>query len=227
MRIEKVEFHTTSLLEMKWFYARDFGLPVVEEEDYSFIVKAGYTQLQFTEGDKKKNPFYHFAFNIPKNKLPHAKRWILNITETLKKDGEDEFSFQKWNAKAIYFHDPQGNIVEFIERYNLPDNSEDFFDTNSILSVSEIGLPVLDVPAVLTGLQQEAGLPVWREYDPGFVALGDEEGLLLLVPVGHEWFPTGKHAEMHPVRISLKSDKEFSLLITDTVYHIQGRRLHL
>jgi hypothetical protein len=42
--------------------------------------------------------------------------------------------------RSLLFYDNNGNVLEFIARYNLDTESDKKFDGNSIVSVSEIGL---------------------------------------------------------------------------------------
>ena len=62
-------------------------------------------------------PFYHYAINIPANKIEEAKDWLSNRVRLLwMEDYKDDIAdFVNWHAKSIYFYDPAGNIVVFAE----------------------------------------------------------------------------------------------------------------
>nr|NIR47669.1 glyoxalase [candidate division KSB1 bacterium]NIV05184.1 glyoxalase [candidate division Zixibacteria bacterium]NIS23258.1 glyoxalase [candidate division KSB1 bacterium]NIT70140.1 glyoxalase [candidate division KSB1 bacterium]NIU23790.1 glyoxalase [candidate division KSB1 bacterium] len=95
-------------------------------------------------------------------------------------------------------------IVEFIARHNLDNASEEEkFSANSILSVSEIGIPVEDVRLFSQHLQQEQEIPLWDGDEKKFAALGDEEGLFIVVPLGRPWLPVGPPAKEFPVTVDI------------------------
>ena len=129
---------TSKLADQRRFYTGRLGLPVIAETADSVTLGAGATRLTFTAvatGD----PFYHFAFNIPENTLGTAKESLAHrdppIPLIKKPDGGDEYHFESWNAHAVYFLDPAGNIVEFIARHNLGNASVDaeVFDPRNML----------------------------------------------------------------------------------------------
>ena len=61
------------LAKMKEFYHRLLGLSVLDEQPDRLTVAAGGTRLTFIEAAPEHGkPFYHFAFNIPENKILSA-----------------------------------------------------------------------------------------------------------------------------------------------------------
>ena len=61
-------------------------------------------------------PFYHFALLVPGDRFDAALAWARERVELLpdRETGEVVFDFTNWDARAVYFHDPAGNIVELI-----------------------------------------------------------------------------------------------------------------
>ncbi len=111
---------------------------------------AGQSVLHFTRAVGNESPKYHFAFNIAPNLFKQAKIWLSENVALLRgKQGQDEFDFSSWNARGMYFYDPASNIGELIARSDLSPTRETTFDPGSILSISEIGVPVEDVPAAV------------------------------------------------------------------------------
>lgn len=47
------------------------------------LVTAGDTRIIFIEDRQAANPFYHFAFNIPENKIVAAREWQLQRSPLL------------------------------------------------------------------------------------------------------------------------------------------------
>jgi catechol-2,3-dioxygenase len=193
MRIDELTLDASDLAPLYEFYAGDLGLPVVRRSPDLLALRVGATQLQFRRAAGK--PFYHFAFNVHPSRFERARATLAALTPLLHdSDGEEIFDFRSWNARASYFYDPLGNIVELIARRDLshmpvpPDPGW--------MSASEIGLVTDDVPALTARIGREIGLPVYRESaGESFAALGDAEGLLILVQRGRVWYPeTGKAA---------------------------------
>ncbi len=204
MQIKEIHLETHKLQALKTFYTQTLELPMVKEKKQSFTIEAGVSKITFSEATSSKQPLYHFAFNIPENQLAEAKQWLLSRTKLIEKEGRDQFRFESWNADSVYFNDPAGNIVEFIARHNLDNASEEEkFSANSILSVSEIGIPVEDVRLFSQHLQQEQEIPLWDGDEKKFAALGDEEGLFIVVPLGRPWLPVGPPAKEFPVTVDI------------------------
>src|SRR5690349_21082426 len=116
MQISELHLKARDLTLQKLFYQTTMGLPLLEETATSFTFQAGTTRLTFHVTGQQQS-CYHFAFTIPHNKLAQAKSWLAKRAPLLAKDGQDEFPFQSWNARSIYFYDPVGNIGELIAHY--------------------------------------------------------------------------------------------------------------
>jgi len=156
---------------------------------------------------------YHFAFNIPENQFAEARAWLTQrVPLVLGPDGEDLFTFESWNSHAIYFYDAAGNIVEFIARHDLPNSSNQPFGPASLLSVSEIGWVVADVRAAVDTLQNDLGLSVYaNSLSDEFAAVGDPNGLFIVVKQERPWFPDTRHilsAKPAPIHATLLQDGE-------------------
>jgi catechol-2,3-dioxygenase len=206
MKILELQLETHCLGELKKFYTGILELPLLEERKKFFSFQAGATKVKFYRANPSEKPFYHFAFNIPENQLKDAKQWLSERTSIIEKDGRDEFRFEGWNAEALYFYDPASNIVELIARHSLSNRSGNKFSAQSILSVSEIGYVVEDVRLFSEHIKEELKLDLWDGDEQQFAAVGDEEGLLIVVPVDRNWFPVDKPAEIHPVTVNVGNE---------------------
>ena len=109
----------------------------------------------------------------------------------------DDVPFEAWRARAAYFYDPAGNLVELIARERAPGDA-------LLLEVSEVGLPVEDVGAAVEFLRDELGLPHFSGNKQDFSAVGDDHGLFILVPVGRPWLFTDRVAAEAPVRVTIE-----------------------
>jgi catechol-2,3-dioxygenase len=164
----------------------------------------GGTALTFRRSDRPA--CYHFAFNVHPARFERARAALATITPLIHDaEGQEVFDFRSWDARACYFYDPAGNIVEIIARRALADTPTP--PDPAFLSVSEIGLVADDVPALTARITRETGLPVYRESSgETFAALGDAEGLLILAQRGRIWYPdTGKAAVLAPVESTLEA----------------------
>ena len=117
--------------------------------------------------------------------------------------GNDQFHHEGWNADAVYFKDPAGNILEFIARRDLKNAVEGGFNSRQILNVSEIGLPSQDVIAFANELCSRLGLSVFKgEPNANFTPVGDNDGLFILPMENRIWYPnTGAPAKLLPVTV--------------------------
>lgn len=211
--IKKVEMLTHSIFELKEFYVGSLGLPILNENPSSFSVKAGQSVITFIESRLNIKPMYHFAFNIPENKIDEAVRWLAPKVPLILHNGEQIVNFEDWHAHSIYFNDPVGNLVELIARHNLNNATNELFSQASLLCVSEIGLPVPNVEDAIAKLAH-VGMSPWQEYSHRFAAIGDEQGLLIVVSKGRVWFMSDK--ESYPYNLTIETD-ECSITLDDSI----------
>ena len=142
-----------------------------------------------------KNPFYHFAFNIPENKIFKARDWQLKRTSLSAAPShmidsgypDDIRHFRNWNAHSIFFWDPAGNLVEYIARHDLPNKGDGNFSNKDILCASEIAFIVDNTEVAADEMKTNFNLIQYRGGDENFRAIGDENGLLLMIRKGRIW----------------------------------------
>ncbi|OCA91790.1 VOC family protein [Pseudobacillus wudalianchiensis] len=212
MKIRNLELRTSKLEEMKAFYTELLELPLAKETKEQFSVTAGETILTFTGDHHNNSHQYHYAFNIPNNKLEEAAEWLSSKVELITYKGHPIIHFESWNAHSLYFRDPSGNILEFIARHNLVNESQEKFSYKSIINISEIGLPVTDVLDTVDALQSSFGLSAWRPPHESFSTIGDEEGLIIAVSKGRTWFMSDIVADFHPIKIKIETGKNADLI---------------
>lgn len=189
MEIKELILFTDNISKQKEFYSK-----ILEaEENKSFSdekisFKIGNSVLSFIK--KKQSTPYHFAINIYSNQEQEALSWLKERVPILL-DGKNEIiNFESWNAKAIYFYDEDKNIVEFIARKNLSKISSKKFSPDSLLKISEIGLPTLNIEKVYKDLNQQIGLSIFSGSFNDFCAIGDENGLIICIDqIKKKWIP--------------------------------------
>jgi hypothetical protein len=177
LRLARVELLAPAALlgELEAFY-RDFESP---------------DELVFT-GTGSGEPFYHFAFLVPGDRFDEMLAWAGERVELL----GDVFEFGFWDARACYFHDPAGNIVELIAHREITGERR-------FLGISEIGLVTADPPGAVARLEDELGLELWSgdAEELGFV--GRKAHTLIVSGVGRGWLPTRRPSEPHPVDVTI------------------------
>ena len=208
MDILEIEIQTDNLIETENFYTQILGLKLVCKGQNSISFLAGTSTLTFIKSNKI-NPKYHFAFNIPNNKLDEAITWAKAKLNLLKNDDHGIVAnFESWNARAIYFYDNNHNILEFIARFDLDNSTNKPFDISLIQSISEIGI-VTDEPIKLADkLIESNGLYFFDKSTKSekFAALGNDNGLFIIVETNRKWYPTEQKAEKHFTRIKILTD---------------------
>jgi catechol-2,3-dioxygenase len=193
MQIKKLKIYTANLAAQSQFYAEILGLEKLGSTKKTVSFKMGKSVLEF-ESAPISTP-YHYAINIPSNQEMEALKWLKDRVGILKDGSNEIHDFVAWNAKAMYFYDPDQNIVEFIARKNLDNNSETAFDQNALLEISEIGLPTDDIEKEFNLLNKNLGLEIYSGDFDRFCAIGDENGLFICVNKKiKDWFPTNDKA---------------------------------
>ena len=150
----------------------------------------GHSAVRFEQGPDVCS---HFAVNVPPQRFGEAVEWARGQAELI----EEDVPFEMWRARAAYYFDPAGNLVELIARERAPGD-------DLLLEVSEIGLPVEDVGAAVEFLETELDLPHFSGDRESFSAVGDDRGLLILVPVGRPWLFTDRLSTDAPVRVTIE-----------------------
>jgi catechol-2,3-dioxygenase len=219
MKILELELRTKKLDIMLNFYHHRLGFQLVEQNEDRFSIMIGITKLTFIEALMDENPFYHYAINIPENKVCEALEWFERKVNITKDEGEKIIHFTSWNSHAFYFDDPDGNIIEIIGRHNLKNPiTANPFSLESIIAIDEIGVPTNDVMGTLSILKQEFGLPNWRDPYPEFATVGSEEGLFIVVKKGRVWYMSEQAADLFPLTITFLHDKDKAITLENITF---------
>ncbi len=208
MDILEIEILSDNIEETIKFYSELLGFKILHADRNTISFAVGKSVLTFIKSDNL-NPKYHFAFNIPCNKIDDAILWASSRTTLIKITNEKIIAdFDSWNANAIYFYDNNGNILEFIARHDLNNASENNFDISSIESISEIGIVAENVLELSNKLINENKLSLFAKgsKSEAFSALGDDNGLFVIVKTHRNWYPTNLLAEKFYTKIKLKTN---------------------
>jgi len=217
--ISELRLQTHDIAALETFYGESLGLPTQRDGD-ELAIDAGATRIMFTAVTEGK-PFYHFAFNIPENKLESAIRWQKKRTELVRRDNRDVVHFAKWNAHSVFFLDPAGNLLEYIARHDLKNAAKGDFSAHDILYASEIGLVVDDIPRTVAAAKARLNLGIYRDNSQSFASIGDEHALLVVVKRNRKWFPARKRsAKVFPVTATIRGAQKRNLVMDKHHYAV-------
>jgi catechol-2,3-dioxygenase len=211
MKIKRLKIFTSILSEQKEFYQNILGLSLVYKAENSCCFQVGDSQL-ILEYKAGATP-YHYAINIPSNKEKEALNWLKSRLDILLDNEREIQHFDSWNARAIYFYDKDKNIVEFIARKNLDNKSDNPFDQNSLLEISEIGMPTIHIHKQFEVLHSQIGIGIYDGGFERFCAIGDEYGLFICIDkTAKNWYPTNDPAHSSDFEALVKYNSlEFEL----------------
>ena len=204
------------LPELTELYAGRLELRLVQPDAAAVAFEVGETVLEFRPAGGA--PFYHFALLVPGDRFEAALAWADDRVELLPDPETDEvvFDFTSWDAKAAYFHDPAGSIVELIAHRGVGEGgASGAFEAAELLGLSEVGL-VCDPPAAAEALRHELGLELWDgtvEGEARLAFVGEKARTLILCRAGRPWLPSGRPAEAHPVEVMLAGEPDGVVLL--------------
>ncbi|WP_419874251.1 VOC family protein [Candidatus Pristimantibacillus sp. PTI5] len=195
----------------------------MESSNDTFTLKVGNSDLIFEQTDSvEKSPFYHFAFDIPENKIDESIAWLNSVGVTLNvlPDNSYKAYSKTWNATSIYFYDPAGNIVEFIARHTLDNAILTPFTGKELLNISEIGLVVNDVKSIKDLLSINHLITGYKDSKETFAAVGDEDGLFILSEYRRVWLGSEKKADIFKTEITVEGTQEGVFAIGQYPYNL-------
>ena len=193
MQIKELILFTQDIQRQKSFYQKVLGMKQLVDSKQEIAFEVGASVLTFRyRRDAKPN---HIAFNIPSNRIEQATSWLAQKSLAIQTNDHAITTFSDWNAQAVYFYDPDANIMEFIARADLNSNDTNEFTAESILSISEIGIATESIESTYKMIQKMRPIPIFDGDLDRFCALGDNQGLFILIDkTQKKWYPTNDHA---------------------------------
>ena len=229
--IHRLELETAaSLADLTEFYGEALGLRIRDRTSDCLTIVAGQTELVFCRAKESgAAPFYHFAFNIPQNKIELARAWQLertplelpppNLRDARLPD--DIVHFRHWDAHSVFFWDPGGNFVEYIARHTMANGSAGDFSSRDILYASEIGLATDDTSALAQTLMESFDLDTYGSGSAAFHAVGDEQGLLIAMRRGRQMgWQNGRPIEPAKVDVEVSSIRQAKHVFAEYPYTV-------
>lgn len=206
MQIEEALLPTRSASVVAGFFDR-LGCEV-ERDGPSVTVAIGLSRLRFVESDFEGA--HHLAFTIPTGSFDLARRWLGQRVLLLSVDDRTEFGGPpSWDSRSMYFDGPDDQVLELIERRAL---------RGGVLRRCRSRVRERDrrgSPGRPRRGRDPASSrpPALRERATSeFAAVGDVDGLLILVTPGRAWFPTStRHVADTAVTVRTSVQQEVTL----------------
>lgn len=198
MKILRLLLETGNIKKMKKFYTEILEMPIIRAKESFFTVRAGNTHITFQQSSTDGAHLYHFALRTNLSFYEYMFKKMKDGNVNFLPDSEGNLS-RYWKGKQVYFNDPDGNIVEILEREILDDEV-----TPGWVDVCEIGIPsasVEDMSEFLTPINN-----VNPAESDSFRFYGDELGTFVLVKEGRNWYPTDRPATIHPIVVEVEGD---------------------
>jgi catechol-2,3-dioxygenase len=223
VRFDKVELSVPDLEAARAFYTGVLQFAALPAET-GLTLDAGRTRLAFRASSAGELSRYHLAFSVPLARFDAARRLVAAHTPLITAGDDEVIVHEGWDAVAFYFRDPAGSILECIARRGESADDNAAPAAPAIHSVCEVGLVVDDVPAMAMMLRTALGIAPFRGSEgETFTALGDAEGLLIIVQRGREWYPsTGLAASPAPLQLTLTLNNGTQHRISGPPYHCDG-----
>lgn len=206
MLLRSLILPTTAVAALADFYVGQLGFAVVSQSAHALTLAVGSGQLTFQQIEADVAPYFHFAFDVAAEAVDAAADWLARAALLLPVAGARIAEFPNWQARSAYVRDPAGNIVECIGRRPLAwPPAATPFSAQDVRGLSEIGVVVPDVRKFVALVQATCHLPVFARQAPTdrFTVLGDDAGLLIVVPPGRPWFPTDSPSAEFPLTVEL------------------------
>ncbi|HMP41312.1 MAG TPA: hypothetical protein PKA05_13090 [Roseiflexaceae bacterium] len=201
MQLEQVTLTTPDLDLLNDFYGGRLGVATDYQQGTQLLVMIGSSRLVFVPGAPA---CYHYAMRVPAARFDDAYGWLVQFTAPISDmAGRDRFFSQSWDSDSVYAYSGR-------------------FDAGMLLSLCEIGIATDDVPALVGELAAVIGEGPFRgRQEPSFTAVGNANGLLIVVARGRIWYPeTGVAAQLLPLQIRVRRADSRQVLISGPQYQI-------
>ena len=215
MKILRIVLETINIEKMKEFYSDILEMPIVREKEGFITFRAGNSHITFNQSENNEAPLYHFALRTNLVFYDYMFSKMNDYKVNVLPDSEGNMSGY-WKGKQVYFTDPDGNIVEILERDIKGKDSQGWID------VCEIGYPCQSVEEMSGFLSPIQDLN--QSESDTFRFYGDELGTFVLVKEGRHWYPTNRPATIHPLVVEVEGEHQQILNHTSMPYTVKVKK---
>ncbi|BDC99319.1 hypothetical protein [Persicobacter psychrovividus] len=204
-KLHTIRIHATELKPMHDFYS-SLGFQCSLETN-ALNLSAGFTNLSFQK--HPKSAIYHFAFLIPLGRVSAAMDFLKTKGIPVLGIGQTEI-VEFTDGRAVYFNDPNNNIVEFIERPILKTTKTSDFSIDEVHCINEIGCPTASPMETAALFKSSGGIKPMPEafMTENFCWLGDMLGAFIVSKIGRNWLPTEQKATGNAGMVTYSSEGE-------------------
>jgi len=197
MKFEQVTVPATDPSTLSEWYGTLFGA-VLDTSGSAPEIQLDETTLSFEAVEEP--PPVHLAFRLMCS-AEEAVDWLADRATILPVEGESSRWFEFLDATAIYFDDPEGNVLEGLCYKGDPRRSR---DSGAVVDgVTEVGVPAHEPLALVEWFEETVGLSAWGTPSETFAWVGDREARFVVVPTGREWYPTDRDSGLTPVSVTV------------------------
>lgn len=216
MKIIRIVLETVNIERMKKFYIDMLEMPIIRTRENMFTVRAGTTHITFQKSNTDEAPLYHFALRTNLEFYEYMLTKLIKNNVHLLPNSDGQVSGY-WKGKQVYFNDPDGNIVEILERK---------FPSDQVVTgwqdICEVGIPIRNMEDMNTFFSL---IPNVNDAESGtFRFYGDEVGNFVLVKEGRNWYPTERPATIHPMTIEVEGDQYRVLKHSELPYTVKVKK---
>lgn len=193
MHITEVRLTSQDPMAAGRWYPQLLGLPMTPA-DGRVELHAGSSRLLLTPGPTGPG-VHHLAFTVPQIWFGEAVDHLAGRVELIRVEGRRFFEGPPhWNSSSVYFSAPDGTLLEYIMRRDLPDETLTATAAvgSSVAAISEVGIAVPDVRATYQELGRRLRLEPFGVPSPQFTPVGDQHGLFICVSLDRRWAPQGR-----------------------------------
>lgn len=220
MDINVLTIYSNRLETQVHFYQNILGFTVLHRALDRVSLAIGTSVLHIIQREGATP--YHFAMNIPANKVSEARDWLKHRTDILCDDTIEIHDFDFWNAEAVYCYDADHNIIEFIARKNLKNERSEAFSVQQVLSICEIGVPTDNIQSLYKTLHEHTGIEVYDGTFERFCAIGNEYGLFIVINRQlKKWFPIHDPAYISDFKLQCAIQNiGYNIAYTDGIFKV-------
>jgi len=206
MRVHRLTIPASNPTALSEWYGSLFGVdPTVNRqtaEDPAATVPLGESTLALTAVEDSSP--VHVAVRLS-CEPDEAVAWIGEQATILPVEGQASRYFEFLDATAIYFEDPDGNVLEGLcyagDRRPAAADSDERVD-----GITEVGLPAAEPLALVEWLEETVGLSAWGSPSETFAWVGDRDARFVVVPADRPWYPTDRPAGSTPISVTVSAE---------------------
>jgi catechol-2,3-dioxygenase len=198
MEFDRVQIPAVDPPTLAEWYGDLFGVDTEETVDSTAStltqIQLGETTLQFVSVEAA--PPAHLAFRLLAT-VEAAVDWLADRATMLPVEDQQYRWFDFLDATAIYFEDPEGNVLEGL--CYKGDSRRSVDPRAAVDGVTEVGLPAHEPLTLVEWLQEAVGLSAWGNPSDTFAWVGDRHARFVVVPAARDWSPTDRQAGLGPL----------------------------